>query len=197
MRKIVELDISISPGGFLTELDENHEHPLGESSDRRKHWIWPGSSRVKNEALMQADTVAPTAALVVGRRTYDLVDGWGRTDPFEGESVFVLTGAGLNEPPQDKPPFTRVAEGIASAVAQAIAAAGDENVYVIDGVNVAQKAISARQLDEIRLHLVPLLLGEEILLFEQSSEESLVLERIRVMQAPGVTHIWFRMLNRQ
>ena len=181
MRKIVELDISISSDAFLAGPHDSHERRPGEGNDRLQPWIRPGSREINNADLAPGDTAAARGALVVGRRTYNLVDGWGRTDPFEGESVFVLTGAGLNEHPQDKPPFTYVAEGIASAVAQAIAAAGDENVYVIDGSHVAQKAINARQLDEIRVRLVPLLLGEGMRSFEQSSPESLELVPIKVM----------------
>lgn len=192
MRKIVELDISISLDGFLTEPNDNHEHLLGEGSDRLHHWIWRDSSMIKHEDLMQGDTVATTGALVVERRTYDLVDGWGRTDPFEGVSVFVLTHAGPKEHLKGKTSFTFVTDGIASALAQAIAAAGDKNVYVLSG---PQTAISAHQLDEIRLHLVPLLLGDGIRLFEHSSKESIELEPVRVIQCPGVTHIWFRILR--
>jgi dihydrofolate reductase len=195
VRKIVELDISISRDGFLNEPYHSYGRLPGKGSDRRQHWIWRDSSMIENENLTQGDSAPATGALLVRRRTYDLVDGWGRTDPFEGVSVLVLTQAGPQAPPQDKTPFTFVTEGIASAVAQAMAAIGDENVYVIDGVNVAQKTISARQLDEIRLHLVPLLLGEGIRLFEQSSEEPIELEIIRVMQDPGVAYIWFRMLG--
>lgn len=162
MRKIVELNISFSLDGFLNEPNDSHEPLPSGGSDRRQHWIRRDSSMIKNEDLTQGDTAAATGALVVRRRTYDLVDGWGHTDPFEGVSVLVLTQAGPQAPPQGKTPSTFIAEGIASGVAQAKAAIGDENVYVIDGVNVAPKAISARQLDEIRLHLVPLLLGEGI-----------------------------------
>ena len=151
---------------------------------------------MKNDDLMHGDRVASTtSALVVGRRTYDLVDGWGHTDPFAGESVFVLTQVGPKEHAKGKSPSTFVTDGIASALAQAIAATGDKNVYIIGGANVAHKALNVHQLDEIRLHLVPLLLGERVRLFEDSSKESVELETIRVTQTPGVTYIWFSMLK--
>ena len=90
--------------------------------------------------------------------------------------------------------FTFVTEGIESAVTQAKATAGDKNVGVM-GANTAQQCLQAGLLDEIKIHLVPVLLGEGIRLFEHIGTEHIELESTRVIESPGVTHLWFRVVK--
>lgn len=194
MGKVV-LDISMSLDGFITGPNDNHEQPLGEGGDQLHNWIWRDSSMIKNEDLMQGGTTATTGAMVVGRRTYDLVDGWGGSHPLPGVPVFVLTRDAPKEYPEGKTAFTFVTDGSVSTITKAKAAAGDKNVYVIGGANVAQQSIRAGLLDEIRLHLVPVLLGEGIRLFDPIGPEPIELESTRVIESPGVTHLRFRVVK--
>ncbi|HKZ03137.1 MAG TPA: dihydrofolate reductase family protein, partial [Pyrinomonadaceae bacterium] len=124
--------------------------------------------------------------------TYDLVDGWGGSHPLPGVPVFVLTHDAPNENPKGKTPFTYVTDGIASAITQAKEAAGDKNVYVIGGANVAQQCIREGQLDEIRLHIAPHLFGAGIRLFDNLGTEPIELETMSVIEAPEVAHLGFR-----
>jgi len=175
--------------GFITGRNDSQEQPLGEGGMRLHDWTSNTS-----EDLMQGGTSATIAAIVSGRRTYDLVNGWGGNHPIHGVPVFVLSH-GVPEPedvPKGVTPFTFVTDGIESAITQAKSAAGDKNIYVVGGANVAQQCISAGLLDEIRLHLVPILLGDGIRLFDHIGTKQIELESTRVIESPGVTHLWFR-----
>jgi dihydrofolate reductase len=88
--------------------------------------------------------------------------------------------------------FTFVTDGIERALEQAQAAAGDRQVTVMGGAAAAQPFIKAGLLDEIRLHLVPLLLGDGVRLFDRHGDGQVELEPIEVTEAPGVTHLRFR-----
>lgn len=194
MGKVV-LDISMSLDGFITGPNDNHEQPLGEGGDQLHDWIWRDSSMLKNDELMQGGTAATTGAMVVGRRTYDLVDGWGGSHPLPGVPVFVLTHDVPKEIPEGKTPFTFVTDGSVSAITQAKAVAGDKNVYVIGGANIAQQCLRAGLLDEMRLHLVSVLLGEGVRLFDHLGTEYIELESTGVIEDTGVTHLRFRVVK--
>lgn len=183
MGKVI-LDISMSLDGFIAGSDDNVD-PLHD-------WIWRDNNMIKNEELMQGGTAATTGAMVVGKRTYDLVDGWQGNHPIPGVPVFVLSHSVPQKVPKGKTPITFVTDGLESAILQAKAAAGDKNVYVIGGANVAQQCIHANLLDEIRLHIVSILLGNGIRLFDHLGTKPIELETTRVIEAPGVTHLRFR-----
>jgi dihydrofolate reductase len=91
--------------------------------------------------------------------------------------------------------FTFVTDGVESALGQAKAAAGDKNVTVAGGANTAQQFLKAGLLDELQLHVVPLLLGGGLRLFEGVGAEEVELETTRVIEAPGVTHLRFRVVR--
>ncbi len=194
MGKVI-LDISTSLDGFITGPNDNHEQALGEGGDQLHRWIWRDSSMTRNEDLMQGATTATTGAMVVGRRTYDLVDGWGGSHPLPGAPVFVLTHNVPRKIPRGKTPFTFVTDGVVAAITQAKAAAGDKNVYVIGGANVAQQCIKAGLLDEMRIHIAHVLLGEGIRLFDHLGAKPIQLERTRVVEGPDVTHFTYRIMR--
>ena len=93
-------------------------------------------------------------------------------------------------------PFTFVTEGVERAVEQAMAIAGAKNVGV-GGVNVAQQCIKAELVDEIGIDLAPILMGRGVRLFDHLGTEPIGLERTRVVEAPGVTHLRFRVVKEQ
>ena len=94
--------------------------------------------------------------------------------------------------PQGESTFTFVTDGVESAIKQAKTAAGDKNVYVVGGANVAQQCIKAGLLDEMRIHLVHVLFGGGVRLFDHLGTEQNELERTKVIDSPGVTHLIFR-----
>jgi dihydrofolate reductase len=131
-------------------------------------------------------------AVLMGRNMFDLAEEpWGDEPPFH-VPVFVVTHR-ARDPIEKKggTTFTFVTDGIESALKQARAAAGESDVSVAGGATVIQQLIEAGQLDEIQIHVVPVLLGEGVRLFENTSERQL--ELTRVIDSPGVTHMRFRL----
>jgi dihydrofolate reductase len=131
------------------------------------------------------------AANVIGRRLFDLTNGWnGR--PAVGDAVFVVT----HEPPTDWPfrkaPFTFVTDGVASALAQAQAFADDRDVSITAG-NLAGQAFAARLIDEVRIDLVPVVFGGGVRFFGDYEGSRFLLEDPEVVQGNRVTHLHYRL----
>jgi dihydrofolate reductase len=110
-----------------------------------------------------------------------------------GVPTFVVTHTVPQEWVYEGSPFTFVTDGVESTVEQAKALAGDKDVAV--GASIAQQCIRAGLLDEIHIDLVPLLLGSGVRLFEHLGTEPIELESTRVIEAPGVTHLTFRVVK--
>jgi dihydrofolate reductase len=134
---------------------------------------------------------ANVRAGVIGRRLFDLTNGWNGRPPV-GEAVFVVT----HRPPTDWPfpdaPFSFVTDGVASAVAQAKAFAGDEDVSVSPG-NVGGQAVAAGLVDEVRVDLAPVVLGAGVRYFGDYAGSPLLLENPQVVQGDRVTHLHYRL----
>jgi dihydrofolate reductase len=134
---------------------------------------------------------ANVSAGVIGRRLFDLTNGWDGRPPV-GEAVFVVT----HRPPTDWPfpdaPFTFVTDGVASAVAQAKAFAGDKDVSVSPG-NVGGQAVAAGLVDEVRVDLAPVVLGSGVRYFGDYDGSPLLLENPEVVQGDRVTHLHYRL----
>jgi dihydrofolate reductase len=200
--KRVFADISVSLDGFITGPDPSPGQGLGEGGERLHQWIFDlaswrrphgleGGSTGPDDDLM-GEAFARAGAFVVGRRMFDHAEGWGDEPPFH-KRVFVLT----HEPrePLEKQGgtiFTFVNDGIESAVRRAREAAGDKDVSIAGGANVIQQAWKARLLDEIQIHLVPILLGGGVRLLEHVGTGGAELEKTRVIDSSGVTHLRFR-----
>jgi dihydrofolate reductase len=136
---------------------------------------------------------ADVTAGVIGRRLFDLTNGWHGRPPV-GEAVFVVT----HRPPADwdfpDAPFTFVTDGVASAVAQAKAFAGDKDVSVSPG-NVGGQALAAGLVDEVRVDLAPVVLGGGVRYFGDYGGSPLLLENPDVVQGDRVTHLHYRLRN--
>jgi dihydrofolate reductase len=139
---------------------------------------------------------APTGAVVMGRRMFDEGEGpWGDNPPYH-MPVFVVTHQARDTLVKEGgTTFTFVTDGIESALQQAKAAAGDKNVNISGGAGTVQQFIRAGLLDELEIHLAPLLFGEGIRLFERMGPEPIELENIRVVASPEVTHLRFRVVK--
>jgi dihydrofolate reductase len=145
------------------------------------------------------ESIATTEAVVMGRRAYEMGDPDSYAGNYEYQApIFVLTHHIPEKlPKEDKRlTFTFVTDGIHSAIEKAKAAAGDKNVTVIGGANTVQQLIRAGLLDEIQIHLVPVLLGDGLCLFEHLGAERIELERTHVIESPSVTHLRFRIVKR-
>lgn len=181
---IVLLDMVMSLDGFIAGVND-------EDAGLQNWHLSPDSVNVK----VVEEMLETMGAVVIGRRTYDI---GANADAFKGHPLrtphFVLT----HEAPKtvaEGVPFTFVTDGIESAIRQAQAVAGDKVVAVGGGASNAQQALRSGLIDEIHIHLVPVLLGEGIRLFENLGNATVELECVEVIEAPGVTHLKYRVVK--
>lgn len=199
----VTADISMSLDGRIAGPHDGIELPLGEGGEHLHQWVYDLASWRERHGLAggtsgrDADILdeafRSVGAFVMGKRMFDGgVGPWGDTPPFHGP-VFVLTHH-PREPlvKEGGTTYTFVTDGIDSALAQARAAAGGKDVSLAGGASTIQQYLRAGLLDEIQIHLVPTLLGEGRQLFDNLGSGEVALECTRVVEAPGVTHLRFR-----
>jgi dihydrofolate reductase len=138
--------------------------------------------------------VDTTGALVVGRKLFDLVGGWGGNHPM-GVPVVVVTHHVPEGWPREGAPFTFVTDGIESAVERAKALAGDK-VVGVNGGTIARQCLDAGLLDEVWIDLVPVLLGGGTPFFEQLNVAPVELDGPTVVEGDRVTHLRYRVRGR-
>jgi dihydrofolate reductase len=206
------LDISMSLDGYVAGPNADLEDPLGKGGERLHEWViatraWQESHGGEGgednvDSQLVADLIGQAAATVMGRRMFSGGEGswendpnadawWGDEPPFH-HPVFVLTHH-AREPveKQGGTTFTFVNDGIESALEQARAAAGGSDIRLAGGADVAQQYLRAGLLDRMQLHVVPLLLGGGVKLFEEGhGGDPAGLELARVVESPtGVVHL--------
>jgi dihydrofolate reductase len=202
---IVTSDISVSLDGFVAGPGDGVDNPLGDGGERLHEWVfglasWRGrhglaGGETNRDSEIVEESVRDTGAVVLGRRMFDNAKGWGDEPPFH-VPVFVLTHEARDVlVKQGGTTFTFVNDGVESAIAQARAAAGDKNVGVGGGASTIQQVLNAGLLDELQIHVVPLLLGGGVRLFEGLQIERIELETTRVVESPRVTHLKFRVVR--
>jgi len=194
MTKLI-LDMSMSLDGFIAGPEDGPGAGLGRGGNRLHDWLAagagaPGSYRPEGPSAQVFDEMMATGAVLVGRRTFDLAGQWSG-DHHDGVPIFVPTHEAPSDPPQGPATITYVTNGIESAVAQAKAAAGGRDV-MMHGADTAQRCLRAGLLDEMEIHLVPVLLGDGRRLFDGLGDDHIELDPVRVIEAPGVTHLRFR-----
>jgi dihydrofolate reductase len=184
----VIFDTSMSLDGFMTAANVRPEEPMGDGGMRLVQWAFGEDER--NREFM-ASSVGSLGAVIAGRRTYDLsVPWWGANGP-SGDArkpVFVVT----HEPPAESPEngvYTFVTGGMEEALDQARAAAGDDVVVVMGGADLGRQYLRAGLIDEISIHLVPVLLGDGTRMFEALEAE---FETAEVVHTPAATHLRYR-----
>ena len=192
----VIFEISMSLDGFIAgpKDDSNADRELG-GLDLLHEWRFGTQSPAEAEAY-EVDKFKPMGAGIVGRRMFDLGIGpWGENPTFH-MPIFVLSHETRETiAKQGGTTYTFVTEGIERALQQAQQAAGGKDIIVLGGADIAQQYIKAGLLDELQIHLVPILLGEGIRLFENIGRKPMKLEQISVTEAPGVTHFRYRVLQ--
>jgi dihydrofolate reductase len=189
------LYMSISVDGFIAGPNETVDHGLGDGGLRLHEWVFPdggvGLDAVRSAGGVNGQIVEEfmtTGAVVAGRGTFEPAGGWDG-DHHDGVPIFILTRHG--EELQQWPLVTYL-DDVAAAMAQAKQAAGDRNVLV-HGAGVARLALAAGVLDELQLHVVPVLFGQGRRLFEGLPAEQIELERTSVLAGEhGVTHLRYR-----
>jgi dihydrofolate reductase len=185
------LYMSMSLDGYIAGPNDEPGNPGGDGFDRLHEWgLTPDGEfrRPAGPAGQLVDEWNETGAVLVGRRTAEQVDHWG--GDHHGVPIFVPSHRPPGPSVAHYPLVTYVADGIASAMAQAKAAAGDRNVMV-HGAYTAQRALEAGVLDELQIHQIPVLFGAGRRLFEVLPSR-VELEIVRVIDTPEATHIRYR-----
>lgn len=201
MGKVVA-DITMSLDGFITGPGDAPGRGLGERGECLHNWVMGGPWRYDDEnrrfAPLDADlkvlqeAMGSIGAGIIGRRMFDVTGGWGGNPPGGKDArYFVLTHSAPPEWAGPGSPFTFVTSGIEDALAQARAVAGSKDVGIGGGANVIQQYLAAGLVDELRLHLAPVLLGAGRRLFENLGGQTIELERTRVIGSPYATHLDF------
>jgi dihydrofolate reductase len=211
----VRAHISTSLDGYVAGPNQTMEEPLGEGGERLHEWLvqlksWrqgaglEGGEENDNDVLFREET-ANVGAEIMGRGKFgppsrgpwdadDAWQGWWGNDPPFHKPVFVVTHHEREPLRLSDTTFTFVTDGIDSALRQAREAAGDRDVFIGGGAQIVNEYLAAGLLDELELHVVPILLGGGERLFTGVGTE-LKLEPIRVIGAPGVTHLKYRVVH--
>jgi dihydrofolate reductase len=159
--------------------------------------LFPDLETLRYTAPLQ-ESIRTTGAVLMGRRTYALGDPGTIADDYEYQvPIFVLTHSVPAKLPKenDRLTFSFVTDGIASAMRQAKAAAGEMHVTVVGGASTFQQCFSAGLVDELHIDIMPVLLGDGLGLFGINDTELSPLERLSVMELPaGRTHLSFRIV---
>lgn len=190
----VFFDISMSLDGYVTASGQKPDEPLGPGGDQLVAWAFGEDER---DRQVLTDGIAGTGAVIAGRRTYDSsVPWWGANGPTGDARVPVFVVA--HDPPIDAPEggvYTFATGGIVLALEQAKAAAGDKGVTVMGGADVGQQYLRAGLIDELSIHLVPILLGGGTRMFEHIGEQRIQLEQTGITFTPAATHLRLRIVK--
>ena len=184
MGKVI-VDMSMSLDGFIAG-------PNNEDGGLHDYFFSPCGDTAK----VVEEGIKTTGAIIMGRRSYDLGDQFdGFVDNPYKVPHFVLSHNIPEKLAKGETAFTFVPDGPESALTQAKAAAGDKNVVMGGGAYTAQQFISTNSVDEIQIHLVPVVLGEGLRLFDSIGNKLVKLEKTNVVDAPDVTHLTFRVVK--
>jgi dihydrofolate reductase len=185
------LYMSMSVDGYIAGPNDGPGNPGGDRFMRLHEWfVTPDGEfyRPSGPAGQFIDDIDTSGAVLAGRRTVEQVDHWGGN--HHGVPIFVPSHRPPGPSVSNYPLVTYVTDGIASAMAQAKAAAGDREVMV-HGAYTAQRALEAGVLDELQIHQIPVLFGGGRRLFEVLPSR-VELEIVRVIDTPDATHIRYR-----
>jgi dihydrofolate reductase len=190
------LYMSMSLDGFVAGPNAGPGNGLGDDGHRLHEWFLtgattghagvPGRPAGVNGELM--DELMSTGAVVAGRGTVEPAGYWGG-DHHDGVPIFILSRHQSGADPRW--PLVTYVSDVEAAMAQAKEAAGEKDVLV-HGAGTAQLALAAGVLDELQIHLIPVLLGQGRRLFEHLGADHIELEPIRIVDGPGVTHLRFK-----
>jgi dihydrofolate reductase len=209
----LRVHISVSADGYVAGPNQSEENPLGEAGERLHDWVvalraWRAPHGLEGGEVNASNAVVEEAqanigAEIMGRGKFgggpgpwgeDPWPGWWGEDPPFHMPVFVLTHHQREPRTLSDTTFNFVTDGIEAALEQARAAAGEKDVLIGGGADVINQYLAAGHVDELELHVVPLLLGGGARLFEGIGPD-LELEQIRVVEAPAVAHLKYRVVK--
>jgi len=207
-------DISVSLDGYVAGPDQMQDEPLGVGGEALHDWAielraWREShgregGEENASSMIMEEAHAGVGAQIMGRGMFgpasrgpwgdDPWNGWWGDDPPFHKPVFVLTHHEREPLALSDTTFTFVTDGIESALEQARAAAGDQDVFLGGGADSINQYLAAGLVDELELHVPPVMLGGGERLFAGVGPD-LKLEQLRVVEAPGVVHLKYRVVN--
>ena len=203
MGKVV-FNMTVSLDGFVAGPNDGPDNGLGDGGDALFKWYFSGDTEIPisdgnmvlkvspQSAEILKEAFATYGAGVWGRRTFDIARAWGGHPP--GSPAFIVTHTVPQEWVYKGSPFTFVTDGVESAIRQAKQAAGEKDVVVCTA-SILQQCLNLGLMDEIHIDVAPLLLGKGVRLFDHLNIGPTELESIRVVEAPGVTHLGFRVVK--
>jgi dihydrofolate reductase len=210
----VRAHISTSLDGYVAGPNQSMENPLGEGGESLHDWLvvlrsWReqagmdgGEENVNNDVF--ADVTADVGTEIMGRGKFGPPGGgawgehpwqgwWGDDPPFR-KPVFVITHHARQPLTLTDTTFTFVTDGIESALAQGREAASGKDVFIGGGADIINRYLAAGLLDELELHVVPVVLGGGSRLFEGVGPD-VRLDQVRAIEGPGVTHLKYRVVK--
>jgi dihydrofolate reductase len=188
----VIFDISMSLDGFITGANRTPAEPLGDEGEHLHDWAFNSQDEYNRNLI--SEYVSTAGAVICGRRTYDdSLPFWGADGPTGAARlpVFVVTHHQPKEIPEGGV-YTIVTDGIHSALQKAKQAAGDKNVTVMGGADIGRQYIRAGLVDELSIHLVPVLFGSGTPMFAKLGEAHTWLEPVQTNETPEAIHLRLR-----
>ncbi len=185
-------DVSMSLDGFITGANVHARAGLGEGGEQLHEWVFNSKDPVNQEIITSYSTVG---AMIVGRTTYDLsIPYWGTDGPTGAARIPVIIVS--HSVPQDVPDGSvyHFVNGVKAAFEKAKDLSGDKDISTT-GADVAQQLIKHGLVDEISIHLVPVLFGSGTRLFEGMGNVHTQLETLDVIKTAEVIHLRFRVVK--
>ena len=191
----VTANLSMSLDGFITGPNVGVGNGMGDGGDRLHDWMFDAKTEV--DAAVVDELYASTGAVLMGRRMFEVgFEPWGDPPPF-GMPVFVVThGKREPLPMQGGTIYTFVTDGIEAALQLARSAAGGKSVGIWGGANIIRQYLGAGLLDEIQIHLIPILLGGGgVRLFEGLDPHGIELRKTGSIETPSASHLRFEVVK--
>jgi dihydrofolate reductase len=186
-------DHSMSLDGFSAGPNVRMDNGMGDGGEALHEWMFHDGGKTGHRGEVLEDLFGNTGAVVVGRHTFDLGEKpWGENPAFHRPVLVVTHRPKAMVTKQGGTTYTFVTDGFEAAIEQARATAGERDVLVLGGASLIQQSLRAGLVSELQLHLVHTLLGAGTRLFDGVDASALGLERTRLIDAEGVSHVTFR-----
>lgn len=187
----VFLEITMSLDGFVAGRSITEQDPLGKDGPRLHNWMFDGKTETDNALI--TELFNRTGAVILGNHTYAtaIVNAWGNASPFDSPAFVLCTKA----PSMAVQGFTYITDGVHSALDKAKAVAGSKDVLIMGGAYTVQQFLQAGLIEELHIHIAPILLARGTRLFEQIGLQPTHLKKIKTIDTPEAVHILFQVVR--